>query len=168
MTAEVPEDPAIDAYVQAKNVELKPFTGKVLGNVRSELIRSRTEESNIGNLIADAMLDSVKDQGVQLALTNAGGIRADVGTGELTMQKLMEVLPFGNLVATFEIKGSDLWQVFDHGFTQVEEGCRTLPADGRSKGCMGSVEASLRLRVPERRPCNRGYDIRRSWRMGSA
>ena len=120
MTADIPEDPEIDAYVETKKIELKPFTGKVLGNIKSELIRSRTSESNIGNLITDAMLAEVRDHGVQVALTNAGGIRADIGTGDLTMQGLMEVLPFGNLVATFEIKGSDLWQVFDHGLSQVE------------------------------------------------
>jgi len=122
MTADIPQDPEVMAYIEEKNEELAPFTGKVIGTVKSELIRSRTEESNIGNMIADAMLDAVKDKGVQLALTNAGGIRANVGTGEFTMQTLMEVLPFGNLVATFEIKGSDLWQVFDHGLNQVEEG----------------------------------------------
>jgi 5'-nucleotidase len=122
MTASIPSDPEVQAYIADKNEELAPFTGKVLGSVKTELVRSRTEESNIGNLIADAMLDAVKDQGVQIALTNAGGIRADVGTGEITMQGLMEVLPFGNLVATFEIKGSDLWQVFEHGVSQYEEG----------------------------------------------
>ena len=122
MSAAVPQDPEIKAYLAAKNEELKPFTGKVVGVVKRELIRSRTEESNIGNLITDAMLASVRDQGVQIALTNGGGIRADVGAGELTMQKLMEVLPFGNLVATFEIKGSDLRQAFEHGVSRVEEG----------------------------------------------
>jgi 5'-nucleotidase / UDP-sugar diphosphatase len=122
MSASVPQDKAIAAYLAEKNVALKPFTGAVLGTNKTELIRSRTEESNIGNLIADAMLAAVKDKGVQVALTNGGGIRADIGTGEITMQKLMEVLPFGNLVATFEIKGSDLWQVFDHGVNRVEEG----------------------------------------------
>ncbi len=66
------------------------------------------------------MLASTKDMGIQVALTNAGEIRADIGSGELTMQGLMEVLPFGNLVATFEIKGADLWQVFDHGLSQTE------------------------------------------------
>ncbi len=122
MSASVPQDPAVAAYIAEKNVALKPFIGAVLGINNSELIRSRTEESNIGNLITDAMLAAVKDQGVQVALTNGGGIRADVGTGEITMQKLMEVLPFGNLIATFEMKGSDLWQVFDHGVSRVEEG----------------------------------------------
>lgn len=122
MTADIPGDSEITAYIENKNIELAPFTGAVLGVNNSELIRSRTEESNIGNLIADAMMAAVKEEGVQVALTNGGGIRADVGTGDITMQKLMEVLPFGNLIATFEIKGSDLWQVFDHGVSRVEEG----------------------------------------------
>jgi 5'-nucleotidase len=122
MSDMVQQDPEIVEYIKDLDVSLAPFTGAILGNVTTELTRSRTEESNLGNLIADAMLAATKDNGVQIALTNAGGIRADIGTGELTMQKLMEVLPFGNLVATFKIKGSDLWQVFDHGLNQVEEG----------------------------------------------
>ena len=121
MSGSVPQELEVQSYIAAKNIELKPFTGKVVGTVESELVRSRVAESNIGNLITDAMLDAVKNQGVQIALTNSGGIRADVGTGELTMQTVMEVLPFGNLVATFEIKGSDLLQVFDHGVNSVEE-----------------------------------------------
>lgn len=125
MTADVNSDPEIQAYIDSKNLELEPFTSKIIGEVKTELLRSRTEESNIGNLIADAMLEEVKQFGVQIALTNSGGIRADVGVGDLSMQKLMEVLPFGNLVATFDIKGSDLWQVFENGLSKIEEegGC---------------------------------------------
>jgi len=122
MDSSIPQDPEIAAYVAEKNAKLAPFTGQILGTSKSELIRSRTEESNLGNLIADAMLDSLKDQGVEIALTNGGGIRADVGIGEISMQALMEVLPFGNLLATFEMKGSDLWQVFEHSVSRVEEG----------------------------------------------
>ncbi len=92
MTAAVPQDPEIADYIAEKNEELKPFTGAILGEVGIELVRSRTEESNIGNLITDAMLASVKEQGVQISLTNGGGIRADVGVGEISMQKLMEGL----------------------------------------------------------------------------
>lgn len=122
MTPDVAKDPEIQAYIEVKNAELKPFTSKVIGEVKTELVRSRTAESNIGNMIADAMLEATADQGIEVAFTNAGGIRADVPAGDLSMQGLMEVLPFGNIVATFEMKGSDLWQAFDHGFTQVEAG----------------------------------------------
>ncbi|RLW68343.1 MAG: hypothetical protein B6D68_03810 [spirochete symbiont of Stewartia floridana] len=121
MAASVPLDEEIADYVAGLSKDLEPLIGKVLGTVKTELTTSRVAESSLGNFITDAMLYDVRDQGVQVALTNGGGIRADVGTGDLTMGKLMEVLPFGNLIATFEIKGSDLRQVFEHGVSRTEE-----------------------------------------------
>lgn len=121
MTADVPLDPEITEYVGSLSEELEPFVGEVIGTVKAELKASRVAESNLGNLITDAYLYDVRDQGVQVALTNGGGIRSDIGTGDLNLGKLMEVLPFGNLIATFEMKGSDLRQVFEHGVSRTEE-----------------------------------------------
>ncbi len=120
MSPEIPVDAEIGAYVSELNEELIPITSQVLGSTDVELIRSRTEESNIGNLIADAMLEYLADQDIQIALTNAGGIRADLGAGDISMQMVMEVLPFGNLASTFEIKGSDLILVFEQGLSGIE------------------------------------------------
>ena len=75
----------------------------------------------MGNLVADAMLDRVKDQGVQVAIMNAGGIRASIDEGEITMGEVLTVLPFQNTLATFELKGSDLLVALENGVSQVEE-----------------------------------------------
>ena len=120
MSSEMPVDAEIGAFVSTLNEELIPITSQVLGSTDVELIRSRTEESNIGNLIADAMLEYLADQDIQIALTNAGGIRADLGAGDISMQMVMEVLPFGNLASTFNIKGSDLILVFEQGLSGIE------------------------------------------------
>lgn len=65
----------------------------------------RIEECNLGNVIADAMRDSTD---VQIALMNGGGIRASIEPGDITLGEVLTVQPFGNLMATFEITGTDL------------------------------------------------------------
>ena len=61
----------------------------------------------MGNLVADAMLARVKDQGVDVALANSGGLRASIDAGEVTMGEVLTVLPFQNTLSTFQITGAD-------------------------------------------------------------
>ena len=76
----------------------------------------------MGNLVADAMLDRVGDQGVTIAIQNGGGLRASIDTGEITMGEVLTVLPFQNTLATFELKGSDVVAALENGASQIEEG----------------------------------------------
>jgi 5'-nucleotidase len=82
----------------------------------------RVQECSGGNLIADAMLDRVKDQGVTIALQNGGGIRASIDAGEVTMGEVLTVLPFQNTLSTFEVSGETLKAALENAVSQVEEG----------------------------------------------
>ena len=62
----------------------------------------------MGNLVADAILDRVKGQGVTIALQNGGGIRASIDQGVVTMGEVLTVLPFQNTLATFQLTGKDI------------------------------------------------------------
>ena len=75
----------------------------------------------MGNLIADAMLSRVQDQGVEIALMNSGGIRASIDEGEVTMGEVLTVLPFQNTLATFRLSGKDVVAALENGVSQVEE-----------------------------------------------
>ena len=75
----------------------------------------------MGNLVADAMLDRVKDQGVQIAYANSGGIRSSIDAGEVTMGEVLTVLPFQNTLSTFELSGEGLLAALENGVSQVEE-----------------------------------------------
>lgn len=79
----------------------------------------RLEECNLGNLITDAMR---AETGVQVALENGGGIRASIEQGKVTLGDVLTVLPFGNLVSTFNLKGEDLLAVLENGVSKMEEG----------------------------------------------
>ena len=82
----------------------------------------RVQECEMGNLIADAMLARVKDQGVSIAFANSGGIRASIDEGEVTMGEVLTVLPFQNTLSTFEITGAGIATALENGVSQVEEG----------------------------------------------
>ena len=76
----------------------------------------------MGNLIADAMLDRVKDQGIDVAIQNGGGIRASIDAGEVTMGEVLTVLPFQNTLSTFQVTGATLVEALENGVSQIEEG----------------------------------------------
>jgi 5'-nucleotidase len=81
----------------------------------------RVQECEMGNLVADAMLERVRDQGISIALMNSGGVRASIDEGEITMGEVLTVLPFQNTLSTFQIKGVDLLAALENGVSQVEE-----------------------------------------------
>ncbi len=82
---------------------------------------NRTQETNLGDLIADALIWSVlrTDGGITVpedhvvAITNGGGIRATIKAGNVTKADLNTVLPFGNTVAVVYVKGSELLEALE-------------------------------------------------------
>lgn len=82
----------------------------------------RAKECTMGNLVSDALLERVKDQGITIAIQNGGGLRASIDAGPVTMGEVLTVLPFQNSVATFQIKGVDLLAALENGAGQIEEG----------------------------------------------
>jgi 5'-nucleotidase / UDP-sugar diphosphatase len=81
----------------------------------------------MGNLVADAMLDRVKDQGVTIAIQNGGGLRASIDAGEVTMGEVLTVLPFQNTLATFEATGQQIIDALENGVSQVADGAGRFP-----------------------------------------
>ncbi|MEM7256608.1 MAG: 5'-nucleotidase C-terminal domain-containing protein, partial [Pseudomonadota bacterium] len=81
----------------------------------------RVAECPMGNLVADAMLDRVKDQGVTIAIQNGGGLRASIDAGEVTMGEVLTVLPFQNTLSTFQVSGQAIIDALENGVSQVEE-----------------------------------------------
>ena len=87
----------------------------------------RAEECSMGSLIADAMLERVADQGIDVAIMNGGGIRASIDAGPITMGEVMTVLPFQNTLSTFEVEGATLLEALENGVSQIEEGAGRFP-----------------------------------------
>ena len=75
----------------------------------------------MGNIVADAMLDRVKDQGITILIANSGGIRASIDAGEVTMGEVLTVLQFQNTLSTFQVSGQTIIDALENGVSQVEE-----------------------------------------------
>ena len=99
-------------------------TAEVIDGDRSSC---RAGECQMGNLVADAMLDVVKDQGIQVAIQNGGGLRASIDAGEITMGEVLTVLPFQNTLSTFMLQGADIITALENGVSEVEEGAGRFP-----------------------------------------
>ena len=125
MDGTVAEDEATVARIAELAQPLDEIRNKVVAEaaaaVDGDRQTCRIQECQMGNLVADAMLDRVKDQGVQIAIANSGGIRASLEPGEVTMGEVLTILPFQNTLSTFEISGQELVAALENGVSQVEE-----------------------------------------------
>ncbi|MBE1208023.1 5'-nucleotidase C-terminal domain-containing protein [Aminobacter carboxidus] len=108
---------------ELKNKEVAETTAIIDGSRES----CRARECEMGNLISDAILDRVKDQGVTIVFQNGGGIRASIDQGVVTMGEVLTVLPFQNTLATFQLSGKDIVASLEAGVSEIEEGKGKFP-----------------------------------------
>lgn len=127
--ATFPPDPEIAAYVAryaaaAHEAESRPV-GKISGPAPDP--GPATEETQLGNLIADAQLFATRDAGAQIALMNNSGVRAAIlpaEDGTVTFGDIYAAQPFGNTLVTKTYTGAQLLalleqQFDDEGFVQT-------------------------------------------------
>ncbi|MET3290447.1 UNVERIFIED_CONTAM: 5'-nucleotidase/UDP-sugar diphosphatase [Brevibacillus sp. OAP136] len=130
----VKADPEIDALVKdvVKKVDdaMNVVIAKAAVDLDGERTLVRTRETNIGNYIADKMLErtkSIAGHEADVALTNAGGIRVQLKAGDITKKDLYSLLPFPNTLVVVEVTGAELKQALESGVSQVEQGAGRFP-----------------------------------------
>ncbi|MCO6048802.1 5'-nucleotidase C-terminal domain-containing protein [Mesorhizobium sp. RP14(2022)] len=142
-------DEAVLARVKEMGAPIEALKARVVGEARAPIDGSRetcrAQECAMGDLIADAMLDRTKGQGVTIALQNGGGVRASIDEGPITMGEVLTVLPFQNTLATFQLSGADLVSSLEAGVSAIDEG----------KGKFPQV-AGLRFKLDTSKPANSG------------
>ena len=125
LDASVEPDAEIAARVAEMGAPIEETKKRVVASsaaaIEGDRAVCRVQECEMGNLVADAMLARVADQGVQLAIANSGGLRASIDAGEVTMGEVLTVLPFQNTLSTFEISGQGVIDALENGVSQVEE-----------------------------------------------
>ncbi|MEM7440192.1 MAG: bifunctional metallophosphatase/5'-nucleotidase [Pseudomonadota bacterium] len=131
LDASVAEDAAAVARMDELAVPLEALRNKVVAESAAAIEGSRevcrAVECPMGSLIADAMLDRVKGQGVEIALQNGGGVRASIDAGPVTMGEVLTVLPFQNTLSTFEVTGAVMVAALENGVSKIEEGAGRFP-----------------------------------------
>ncbi|MBR2490160.1 MAG: 5'-nucleotidase C-terminal domain-containing protein [Ruminiclostridium sp.] len=75
----------------------------------------RSQETNLGNLIGDAMVwqAGLLGEPVDAAVINSGGIRATIAPGDVTKKDISAVLPYGNTLYIIQITGADLLEALE-------------------------------------------------------
>ncbi|MBM2712297.1 5'-nucleotidase C-terminal domain-containing protein [Mesorhizobium caraganae] len=124
-------DPAVLARIKELGAPIEALKNKEVAETTEAIDGSRencrTKECAMGNLVSDAILDRVKGQGVEIVVSNGGGLRASIDKGTVTMGEVLTVLPFQNTLATFQISGKDLVAGLENGVSQVEDGAGRFP-----------------------------------------
>jgi 5'-nucleotidase len=123
VTSDVPDDPAFAPVTRKYEKLLKELDERVgrtdvALDARDE--PSRSEETNIGNFIADAFRQQTA---ADVALLNGGSIRADtiIEPGDLTRRDVLSILPFPNPVVKLEVTGATLRAALEHGVSRSRE-----------------------------------------------
>ncbi|GLS38235.1 multifunctional 2',3'-cyclic-nucleotide 2'-phosphodiesterase/5'-nucleotidase/3'-nucleotidase [Mesorhizobium tianshanense] len=124
-------DPAVLARIKELGAPIEALKNKEVAEATKTIDGSRencrTRECEMGNLVSDAVLDRVKGQGVEIVISNGGGLRASIDQGTITMGEVLTVLPFQNTLATFQISGKDLVAALESGLSQIEDGAGRFP-----------------------------------------
>ncbi len=140
----VTPDPAIQSRIDELNAQLGPILGTVIGSSTKFIPRTdqcgntagRTCESLIGNVVTDSMTWKYGSIGTQFAITNSGGLRADLTCPTtdnpsdfcpaytpppypITRGQVLTVLPFGNVVVTLTVNGAELKTMLENGVSQM-------------------------------------------------
>ena len=113
------KDADIDAIIDDINAEQEPELSAVVAttnvDLNGERENVRTGETNLGDLVADAMMQAA---GSDAALMNGGSIRASIPAGDVTRNDIITVFPFGNFLITKEIPGSAILEILEHGVSE--------------------------------------------------
>ena len=103
------------AIVDRYQAQLDQALGGTVGQATTSILRGATRgvESEMGNFVTDAMRTYL--DGVDIAFANAGGLRADIDAGPITLQEVYAVLPFNNTLVTMDLTGAQVVQVLEEG-----------------------------------------------------
>ena len=129
--ASVPEDETVIAllapYAAKTEALLRDPVGTSDVDLDGDRARVRSEETTLGDAIADAMLWKTSSQGARVALHNGGGVRASIARGPVSVGQILEVLPFGNEISLVTLTGRQLVDALENGVSQVETGAGRFP-----------------------------------------
>ncbi|KAI9203248.1 Metallo-dependent phosphatase-like protein [Polychytrium aggregatum] len=132
LTQDLPVDKELAGKVADWTKAFNVFTSTVFGVADGDFTQTGcyNGECSLGDLVADSMLDSVKDQGVSIAITNAGGLRASIPAGKVTYSTVLTVLPFGNVLVNFDYTGAQIRHMLERAYiTQTDVNSGLAPAN---------------------------------------
>ena len=126
ITTQLLDDAGLKVLLSQINTELDEELKQVVGSTEYDLVVNdpanpdtrivRTEETNLGDLCADAMRVYCS---ADIGLVNGGGCRAPIAAGDITTENLLSVFPFNNELCVRSVKGSVLLDALELSVSQL-------------------------------------------------
>lgn len=145
--------PSMDAFVKSFNDIVKEAYAGTFATTTSLLDGTRgnvrTRETNLGDFSADAykytaetyVADNELNMVIDGAIQNGGGIRDTIAAGEISMDTLYKVFPFGNTVSIVTLKGSELLEA-------LEASCSACPNELGGFPQVSGIQFTIDTSVP--------------------
>ena len=158
----VKDDPETDEYIAAIEAEFNELLNSVVAHTDHDLTVNdpdtgaravRSKETNLGDLCADAyryMFDA------DIAFVNGGGVRANIPTGDITFQQIINVHPFGNTAVLAEVTGQQILDALEHG---------SASNPGESGGFL--QVSGLKYEIHNYLPANEIVDDQKMWQSNA-
>jgi 5'-nucleotidase len=120
-------DPSAKVIADKYRAAIAPIANRVIGSITADISRTTvsSDESPLGDVIADAQLAYTSSANAVIAFMNPGGIRADLpyalssggeAAGQVTYGECFTVQPFNNLVVTQSFTGAQIKEVLEQQF----------------------------------------------------
>jgi 5'-nucleotidase / UDP-sugar diphosphatase len=166
----VTPDPEALAIVKKYEAELSKELDVSLGTTAVDLdSRSasvRSQETAVGNMIADAIRAST---GADVAITNGGGIRGNKqypAGATITRRDILTELPFGNSTSMVEIKGQDIKDALENGVSQIDVRAGRFP---QVSGLMFTIDqkAAVGSRILDLKAGGQPIDLAKAYKVAT-
>ncbi|WP_424183782.1 bifunctional metallophosphatase/5'-nucleotidase [Actinokineospora sp. G85] len=136
VTRTVTPDPVAQALVDEASAKAAPIANRPVGTISADLVRAAgpAGQSPLGSVIAEAQLAATSGNNAVIAMTNPGGVRADLtfassqageGDGVVTYGEAFTVQPFANIMQTITLTGADLKAVLEQQWQPQPNGSVT-------------------------------------------
>lgn len=137
ITSETPEEPEVAALfvepLDKERTSLSEVIGKLPEALNGDRTFLRANEAPLGDLLADAMRAEAK---ADIALLNAGTIRAGLPAGPVTGRDLLTCLPFFDSLCTIKLTGAQVQSLLNR--------CAAMPSEDAPGGFLQVSGLSVR------------------------
>jgi len=150
-------DAATDALITETHAAVQEQLSEVIGTTTVNLNGERdpgvrTEETNLGNFAADALLwqaTQASESTVDAAIVNGGSIRASIDIGDISMATMMTVFPYHNNLNVVTLTGSELLETIEAATFSLPEAAGSFP---QVAGITYTVDTSVAYKDGEQYP----------------
>ncbi len=153
VTADIVSDPEIAAIVGGYHERLGQQFKEVIGRcdtfLDGEREHIRYQETTLGNFVTDIMRAHT---GAQIAMINAGALRASIKEGPVTVEDVFKAMPYGNELVRVDLSGAEIRQTLQRAVrgTREDEDGGFLHVSGLTFEVRGRTAENIRVGADRR------------------